>query len=133
MVRARIDATRAHRVAKQQLGAFLLRHDMVFSGKTKWTRTYFVWLSSVTMAHSAQLIVLQEYIDTVTDCIDRVHRLTEQIRLQSRQSSRHELIQALQAMRGIAKSQQLIKPILTILHTAHSEVICKNNLETSFE
>ncbi|TKB05475.1 IS110 family transposase, partial [Desulforhopalus sp. IMCC35007] len=102
LVRARIDATRALRVAKQQLGAFLLRHDMVFSGKTKWTKTYFVWLSSVTMAHSAQLIVLQEYIDTVTDCIDRVHRLTEQIRLQSRQSSRHELIQALQAMRGIS-------------------------------
>ncbi len=89
-------------LAKQQPGAFLLRHDMVFSGKTKWTKTYFVWLSSVTMAHSAQLIVLQEYIDTVTGCIDRVHRLTEQIRLQSRQSSRHELILALQAMRGIS-------------------------------
>jgi transposase len=60
LVRARIDATRALRVAKQQLGAFLHRHDMIFSGKTKWTKTYFTWLSAVTMQHSAQLIVLQE-------------------------------------------------------------------------
>ncbi len=102
LVRARIDATRALRVAKQQLQAFLLRHDMIFSGKTKWTKTYFTWLSAVTMPHSAQLIVLQEYIDTVTGCIDRVHRLTEQIRLQSRKSGRHELIKALQSMRGIS-------------------------------
>jgi transposase len=102
LVRARMDATRALRVAKQQLGAFLLRHDMIYSGKTKWTKTYFTWLASVTMQHSAQLIVLQEYIDTVTDCINRVHRLTEQIRLQSSKSGRYELIKALQSMRGIS-------------------------------
>jgi len=102
LVRARIDATRALRVAKQQLGAFLLRHDLVYSGKTKWTKTHFNWLSTVTMSHPAQLIVLQEYIDTVTDCINRVQRFNEQIRLQSRQSDRHELINALQSMRGIS-------------------------------
>jgi len=47
-------------------------------------------------------IGLQEYIDTVTDCTDRVHRLTEQVRLQSSKSGRHELIKALQSMRGIS-------------------------------
>jgi len=102
LVRARIDATRTLRVAMQQLGAFLLRHDIVFPGKTKWTKTHFIWLSTVTLPHSAQVFVLQEYIDRVTDCINRVQRFTEQIRLQSRQSSRHELIKALQAMRGIS-------------------------------
>ena len=102
LVRARIDATRALRVAMQQLGAFLLRHDIVFPGKTKWTKTHFNWLSSVALPHSAQVFVLQEYIDRVTDCINRVQRFTEQIRLQSCQSGRHELIKALQAMRGIS-------------------------------
>ena len=102
LVRARIDATRALRVAKQQLGAFLLRHNTVYSGKTKWTKTHFIWLATVAMPHLAQQIVLQEYIDTVTDCIARVQRLTEQIRQQSQQSSRHELIKALQSMRGIS-------------------------------
>jgi transposase len=102
LVRAREDGTRALRAAKQQLSAFLLRHDTVYAGKTKWTKPHFNWLARVTMPHSAQQIVFQEYIDTVTDCINRVQRLTEQIRHQSQQSSRHELIKALQAMRGIS-------------------------------
>lgn len=102
LVRSRIDATHALRKAKQQLGAFLLRHDKVYSGKTKWTKTHFNWLATVVMPHPAQLIVLQEYIDTVTDCSSRVHRLTEQIRLQSQQSGRYELIKALQSMRGVS-------------------------------
>lgn len=102
LVRARGDATRAVRAAKQQLGAFLLRHDVVYSGKSKWSKAHFSWLASVTMPHPAQQIVLQEYIDTVADCCERVERLTEQIRQQSKQSRLHDLIQALQSMRGVS-------------------------------
>ena len=102
LMRARIDATRALRVAKQQLSAFLLRHNVIYPGKSLWTKTYFNWLPTVAMPHPAQRIVLQEYIDTVTDTINRVQRLTEQIRLQSQRSSRCELIKALQSMRGIS-------------------------------
>jgi transposase len=102
LVRAREDATHALRTAKQQFGAFLLRHDIVYSGKTKWTKAHFNWLVDITMPHSAQQIVFQEYVDTVTDCSNRVQRLTDQVRQQSRQSRLHELIQALQSMRGIS-------------------------------
>lgn len=102
LVRAREDATHALRTAKQQFGAFLLRHDIVYSGKTKWTKAHFNWLVDITMPHSAQQIVFQEYVDTVTDCSNRVQRLTDQVRQQSRQSGLHELIQALQSMRGIS-------------------------------
>jgi len=35
LVRAREDATRAVRTAKQQLGAFLLRHDIIYTGSDK--------------------------------------------------------------------------------------------------
>jgi len=112
LVRARIDATRALRVAMQQLGAFLLRHDIIYPGKTKWTKTHFNWLATVTMPHSAQLIVLQEYIDTVTDCIDRVRRFTEQIRIQSRQSGRHELISAWQKTHNF---QKLLPPQTSLM------------------
>jgi len=102
LVRGREDAVRALRTAKQQLGAFLLRHDTVYSGKTKWTKAHFNWLADIAMPHAAQQIVFQEYIDTVTDCSNRVQRLTEQIRQQSRQSRLHELIKSLQSMRGIS-------------------------------
>ncbi len=102
LVRGREDAVHALRVAKQQLGAFLLRHDTVFSGKSKWSKAHFNWLADIAMPHPAQQIVFQEYIDTVTSCSNRVQRLTEQVRQQSKQSRQHELIQALQSMRGIS-------------------------------
>lgn len=102
LVRAREDATRALRTAKQQLGAFLLRYDSVYSGKTKWTKAHFNWLADIAMPHPAQQIVFQEYIDTVADCSNRVQRLTEQVRQQSKQSRLYELIKALQSMRGIS-------------------------------
>jgi transposase len=102
LTRAREDATRALRTAKQQLGAFLLRYDKVYSGRSKWTKAHFNWLADIAMSHPAQQIVFQEYIDTVTDCSNRVQRLTEQLRQQSQESSLHEFIKALQSMRGIS-------------------------------
>lgn len=60
LVRAREDATRAVRAAKQQLGAFLLRYDIVYSGRTKWTKAHFNWLADIAMPHPAQQIVFQE-------------------------------------------------------------------------
>lgn len=102
LVRAREDATGALRTAKQQLGAFLLRHDIMYSGRTKWTKAHFNWLADITMPHAAQQIVFQEYIDTTVGCGNRVQRLTEQVRQQSGQSRLHELIKALQSLRGIS-------------------------------
>jgi transposase len=80
----------------------LLRHDIVYSGRTKWTIAHFNWLSDIAMPHPAQQIVFQEYIDAVTNCCNRVQRLTEQVRFQSRQGRQHKLIEALQSMRGIS-------------------------------
>lgn len=102
LVRARSDAQDAHKKAKQQLAAFLLRHHIVFSGKSKWSKAYFNWLADISMPHPAQQITLQEYIDTVKSCSARVDRLTEQIRQLSTQSRLSELIKALQSMRGIS-------------------------------
>ena len=102
LVRARSDAQNAHKKAKQQLGAFLLRHYKVFSGKSKWSKAYFNWLADITMPHPAQQITLQEYIDTVTTCGERVARLTGQIKELSEQSRLSGLIKAFQTMRGIS-------------------------------
>ena len=75
LVRAREDATRAFRTAKQQLGGFLLRHDIVYSGRSKWTKVHFTWLADIAMPHPEQQIVFQEYIDIVVDCGNRFQRL----------------------------------------------------------
>lgn len=102
LVRAREDAQKALRISKQQLSAFLLRHNMIYSGKSKWSKAHFNWLADVTMAHPAQQITLQEYIDTVQSARQRVDRLTEQIRQLAGQSQLKELIEALQALRGFS-------------------------------
>ena len=39
LVRARDDARVAERKAKQRLNSFLLRHNLIYPGKTKWNRT----------------------------------------------------------------------------------------------
>ena len=102
LVRARDDAQNAHKKAKQQLAAFLLRYNVVFSGKSRWSKAYFNWLTTISMKHPGQQITLQDYIDTVHGCDDRVKMLTEQIRQLSKQSRLYPLIQALQAMRGVS-------------------------------
>lgn len=102
LVRARSDAQNAHKRAKQQLGAFLLRYHIVFPGKSKWSKAYFNWLADIALPHPAQQITLQEYIDTVRNCSDRVDRLTEQIRHLSAQSRLSSSIKAFQSMRGIS-------------------------------
>jgi len=102
LVRGRKDARDALRRAKQQLLAFLLRHNILYSGKTQWTSAHFNWLADITMPHSAQQLMLQEYIDVVKNVQKRVARLTEQIRRHYKQSKLKFLIEGLQSMRGIS-------------------------------
>lgn len=102
LVRARSDAQNAHKRAKQQLTAFLLRYHIVFSGKSRWSKAYFSWLADISMSHPGQQITLQEYTDTVNMCSERVARLTEQIRQLSEQCRLKDLIKGIQSMRGVS-------------------------------
>lgn len=102
LVRAREDANQDGRRGKQRLGAFLLRHNIQYSGKTKWTKAHFNWLADISMGHPAQQITLQEYIDNVQRCEERVKRLTDQVRQLSSECRLSPLISALQSMRGIS-------------------------------
>ena len=103
LVRAREDSVNALKKAKQQLGAFLLRHHIIYSGKSKWSKAYFNWLADISMPHPAQQITIQEYIDTVHDCKRRVERLADQIRRLSEKTQLNNLNKALQSLRGVSE------------------------------
>lgn len=103
LVRAREDMVNALKRSKQQLGAFLLRHHICYSGKSKWTIMYFNWLAGVIMPHPAQQIALQEYIDTIHDCKQRVERIAEQMRQLSKKTKLHDLNKSLQSLRGVSE------------------------------
>lgn len=100
--RAREDAVIAGRKAKQRLNAFLLRQGITYSGKSKWSKAYFNWLSDIAMPHPAQQIALQEYIDAVHESLKRIDRLTEQIRQMVPAWRLAPIVEALQAARGVS-------------------------------
>jgi transposase len=102
LVRGRQDAVNAQRKARQQLGGFLLRHGFRYPGKCVWTLAHRRWMAEIIMPHPAQQIMLQEYIHSVEECTQRVHRLTEQILQLMPDWRMHPLVTALQALRGVA-------------------------------
>ena len=102
LTRARNDAKNAERKAKQRLHSFLLRHEYIYPGKTKWIKSHFIWLAQLKMKHTAQQIAFQEYIDAVKDCTERIARLDEQILKAADEWRWGPTVKALQALRGVS-------------------------------
>jgi transposase len=64
--RTRLAAVRAVRTARQQLSAFLLRHERIYpNGGKAWTKAHRGWLADQSFAQPAQQIVLEESIEAV--------------------------------------------------------------------
>jgi transposase len=101
LVRARAAAARALTKTRQQLQAFLLRHQRVHGGRA-WTRAHRRWLADLRFDHPAQQIVLQDYISAVEDAAARVARLMRQIEELVPTWSMAAVVDALQAMRGVS-------------------------------
>jgi transposase len=99
--RARDDAKRAERVARNQLSKFLLRHGRRFEGKTSWTRQHYRWLSTQTFEHPAQQRVLADYLKTAQDIEQRVAQLTKSMEELVETWDLKPVVRALQSLRGI--------------------------------
>jgi transposase len=74
LCRAREETLRALKAAKFQLQAFLLRHDIRYTGRATWGPAHLRWLSEVVCPTPAQHIVFQEYVRTVTEHTERLER-----------------------------------------------------------
>ncbi len=102
LVRARTSAVEDLRAARQRLQGFLLRHDRVYTGRTSWSQAHRRWLAGLGFDHPAQQIVFQEYIHAIDDAEARRDRLSSQIGELLPSWSMAPLVEALQAMRGVA-------------------------------
>jgi transposase len=102
LTRGREDAVKALRVARQVLLAFLLRHGYRYSGRSYWTLAHWNWIADIKMPHRAQQIVLQEYVHTARELLERVQRLTRQIQELIPSWQMAPLVSALQALRGVS-------------------------------
>lgn len=108
LVRARQDAKRAQTRARQQLSALLLRNGIRYVGKTAWTPAHERWIAKLKLPLPAQQIAFQEYVSAINEATSRVERLTKQILELLPQWRWGEVVEALQALRGVAQLTAII-------------------------
>jgi transposase len=100
LCRARTDASQALARAKQQLGMFLLRNGHRYGGKSNWTQAHMNYLRKLRMAHRAQQLVIEEYIQAVDAGVERVDRIAQQMKDLLPTWEREPFVRALMAFRG---------------------------------
>src|SRR4029434_7408952 len=101
LTRAREDTLSDLKDAKFRLKAFLLRHDIRYTGRANWSPAHLRWLSEVVCPTPAQQIVFQEYVQTVTEQTARLQRLAHELRDQVTTWRFQPVVEALQALRGV--------------------------------
>ena len=99
--RAREDTRRDLKAAKLRLKAFLLRHDIRYTGRANWRPAHLRWLSEVVCPPPAQQIVFQAYVQTVTEQTERLGRLERELHEQVPPWRFYPVVEALQALRGV--------------------------------
>jgi transposase len=96
LIRTRLAAVRAVRTARQQLSAFLLRHERIYrDGRKAWTKAHRGWLADQSFAQPAQQIVLEENIEAVRLSERRRDRIDGYLRAQIPTWSLFPLVQNL--------------------------------------
>src|SRR4030095_17225914 len=84
-----------------RLKAFLLRHDIRYTGRATWGEAHLLWRAEVVCPTSAQQIVFQEYVRAVTEQHERVQRLESELHDHVRSWRMFPVVEAIQALRGI--------------------------------
>jgi len=107
LVRAREAAKQDQLRARHRLGKYLLRHGKRPPQQLRaWTQNYLGWIKGkVTFDQRSQQVTLEDYLGEVEHAEVRITRLEKAIgeAVEQAPESMRELIQALQALRGVAK------------------------------
>jgi transposase len=101
LTRAREDAIRDLKTAKFRLKAFLLRHDIRYTGRAAWGPAHLRWLSEVVCPTPAQQIVFQAYVRAINEHTERLQRLEQELQNHVKTWRLQPVVEALQALRGV--------------------------------
>jgi transposase len=99
--RAREDAIRDLKAAKCRLKAFLLRHDLRYTGRATWGPAHLRWLAEVVCPTPAQQMVFQEYVRAINEPTERLQRLEQELHEQVQSWRLQPVVEAMQALRGV--------------------------------
>lgn len=100
LCRARTDAVDDSRRSRQRLLSFLLRNGHHYTGKSHWTAAHMRYLRELVLQDPAQKMILEEYLQTIDNNMQRVVDLEENMRTQRAEWSRKKFAEALQGFRG---------------------------------
>jgi transposase len=101
LTRAREDALSDCQDATFRLTAFLLRHDIRYSGRANWRPAHLRWLSEVVCPTPAQHLVFPEYVRAVNDHSARLQRREHERQAHVKAWRFYPVVEALQALRGV--------------------------------
>jgi len=101
LARAREDAVNARTQVRQQLKAFLLRHEVRYPQRTSWSKTFYRWLATLSFEGAGAQTAFTEYWQAVTIADERVARLTQALVASIAGWRFESVVQALLALRGI--------------------------------
>jgi transposase len=99
--RARETAMKDLKDAKFQLKGFLLRNNIQATVKDNWSKKHLRWLTDLILPHHSQQIVLQEMIITISERMQRLQRLDNELLHQVKNWRYYPVVKAIQAMRGV--------------------------------
>lgn len=101
LARAREDAVNSRTQARHQLKAFLLRHQIRYSGKTAWSQSFYRWLGELNFGDTSSQTAFTEYHLAVQAADERLQRLTRALSASVAGWRFEPVVAALQALRGI--------------------------------
>ncbi|EAQ66882.1 ISCps8, transposase [Marinomonas sp. MED121] len=99
--RARETAMKDLKDGKYQLKALLLRNNVTAKVKDNWSKQHLRWLTELILPYPAQQIVLQEYIQAITERMNRLKRLDNELEHHVKNWRYYPVVKAIQAMRGV--------------------------------
>jgi transposase len=99
--RARADVLQDRKAAQVRLNAFLLRQDIRYEGRAKWTAAPLRWLADVVCPKPAQQRVFQEYVRAVSEQAARRQRLEAEVQPLVQSWRWYPVVEASQALRGV--------------------------------
>ena len=101
LVRAWGAAKQDLKQARQRLKAFLLVHDVRYSGRANWGPAHRRWISSYSFNSPWQQLAFEEHRRTIEDRLAQCTRLETALREMAPQWRFYPTVQTLQALRGV--------------------------------
>jgi transposase len=121
LTRARSDAARDLKCAKQRLKSFLLRQGFHYQGKANWSEAHQRYVRELVLPLPALKSVLEEYLLAITQATERLTRLGELIAAQVPQWRMYPAVRALMCFRGfeLVAAAMLVAELSDVRRFAH--------------